>query len=114
MSVKIYRNTTKPEVIGSCPQCHSEVLDGKQKYYCTNLFKGKCRFSLNKHYFRRWGEMRPLSKAGMSHLLLGRGIRLKNLVTVRKGHMFDCLGYLAWIPQFNRWGIEFEDIYWHD
>lgn len=106
--------TTKPDVVGVCPQCGSEVLDGKQKFYCSKLFKGKCRFSLSKSYFKRWGENRLLSKEEMRRLLAGDGIILRNLITKKNGNKFDCEGYLIWIPQINCWKIDFVDTFWHD
>lgn len=106
--------STMSKVLGRCPECGDDVLEGKQKFYCRKFTKHRCRFSLSKKYFKKWGVNENITAQEMRILLNGDGLTLQNLVTIKNGRMFDCMGFLRWIKQMNRWAIDFVGTVWHD
>lgn len=92
-------NTNK--VIGKCPECGHDVIEGKKAYGCSNWRNG-CKFTIWYNQLEKLG-MRKISKTNIKKLLKNELINLK-LRSAKTGKDFTCKGKLE--KEKDKWGIK--------
>lgn len=92
-------NTNK--VIGRCPECGHDVIEGKKAYGCSNWRNG-CKFTIWYNQLEKLG-MRKISKTNIKKLLKNELINLK-LRSAKTGKDFTCKGKLE--KEKDKWGIK--------
>ena len=92
-------NTNK--VIGKCPECGNDVIEGKKAYGCSNWRNG-CKFTIWYNQLEKLG-MRKISKTNIKKLLKNELINLK-LRSAKTGKDFTCKGKLE--KEKDKWGIK--------
>ncbi|MGA2151789.1 MAG: hypothetical protein ABSG48_06490 [Geobacteraceae bacterium] len=94
--------------LGLCPECGSDVIEGKKSYLCSSWVKGKqnvCRFCIWKDTLSRNGKL--LITAVEARLLLsGSEIQLLNLIGTKSKKPFSCKGILH-KREGGKYGIQF-------
>lgn len=89
------------EVIGKCPECGHDVIEGKKAYGCSNWRNG-CKFTIWYNQLEKLG-MRKISKTNIKKLLKNELINLK-LRSAKTGKDFTCKGKLE--KEKDKWGIK--------
>jgi DNA topoisomerase-3 len=80
------------EVVGICPRCKSEVVEGKKNFYCTSR---ECQFSMWKDDRFFTSKHKELTKP-MAEALLKKGrIKVTGLFSEKKGVLYDAFVVLA-------------------
>ena len=80
------------EVIGKCPRCGSDVVEGKKNFYCTNR---ECQFSMWKDDRFFTSKHKELTKPMAAALLKNGRIKMKGLFSEKKGVLYDAVVVLA-------------------
>lgn len=80
------------EVIGKCPRCGSDVLEGKKNFYCSNR---ECQFSMWKDDRFFTSKHKELTKPMAAALLKNGRIKMKGLFSEKKGVLYDAVVVLA-------------------
>lgn len=80
------------EVIGACPRCGSDVVEGKKNFYCTNR---ECQFSMWKDDRFFTSKHKELTKPMAAALLKNGRIKVKGLFSEKKGVLYDAFVVLA-------------------
>lgn len=80
------------EVIGKCPRCGGNVLEGKKNYYCSNQ---ECQFSMWKEDSFFTSKHKELTKPMAADLLKNGRIQVKGLFSEKKGIAYDAVIVLA-------------------
>ena len=80
------------EVIGACPRCGSDVVEGKKNFYCTSR---ECRFSMWKDDRFFTSKRKELTKPMAAALLKSGRIKVKGLFSEKKGVLYDAFVALA-------------------
>ncbi len=80
------------EVIGSCPRCESDVVEGKKNFYCVNR---ECQFSMWKDDRFFTSKNKELTKPMAAALLKNGRIKVKGLFSEKKGTLYDAFVVLA-------------------
>lgn len=83
---------TEREVIGACPRCGSDVLEGKKNFYCSNR---ECLFSMWKDDRFFTSKHKELTKPMAAALLKNGRIKMKGLFSEKKGVLYDAVVVLA-------------------
>lgn len=99
-------------IIGKCPECGMEVLEGSRSYYCSSwkhhkthgLEAKRCPFCVWKDTLGRNGKP-ELTVGEMKELLAGNMINL-NLTSIKKNRIFSCKGVLQ-KRESGKYGITF-------
>ena len=80
------------EVVGACPRCGSDVVEGKKNFYCASR---ECLFSMWKddRFFTSKGK--ELTKPMAAALLKKGRIKVKGLFSEKKGVLYDAFVVLA-------------------
>lgn len=104
MSALIARTAGKKKtVVGTCPNCHGEVVEYTNNYSCEN-HPHNCDFILYKSCFSSLGK-KSIASWEVSMLLRDKLIDLPGLVN-KQGDTFSTGGRLQWTERYG-WGIEF-------
>ena len=74
------------EVIGACPRCGSDVVEGKKNFYCTSR---ECQFSMWKDDRFFTSKRKELTKPMAAALLKNGRIMVKGLFSEKKGVLYD-------------------------
>ena len=74
------------EVIGACPRCGSDVVEGKKNFYCTSR---ECPFSMWKDDRFFTSKRKELTKPMAAALLKSGRIKVKGLFSEKKGVLYD-------------------------
>ncbi len=80
------------EVIGACPRCGSDVVEGKKNFYCTSR---ECPFSMWKDDRFFTSKHKELTKPMAAALLKNGRIKVKGLFSEKKGVLYDAFVVLA-------------------
>ena len=80
------------EVIGKCPRCGSDVLEGKKNFYCSNR---ECQFSMWKDDRFFTSKHKELTKPMAAALLKNGRIKMKGLFSEKKGVLYVAVEVLA-------------------
>ena len=74
------------KVIGACPHCGSDVIQGQKGYFCTNK---ECRFVLwkNNAFFSSIGK--KLTETQFEDLLRNKRLKLKECQSKKTGKVFN-------------------------
>lgn len=80
------------EVIGKCPRCGSDVLEGKKNFFCSNR---ECQFSMWKDDRFFTSKHKELTKPMAAALLKNGRIKMKGLFSEKKGVLYDAVVVLA-------------------
>ena len=80
------------EVIGKCPRCGSDVVEGKKNFYCTSR---ECQFSMWKDDRFFTSKHKELTKPMAAALLKNGRIKMKGLFSEKKGVLYDAVVVLA-------------------
>lgn len=80
------------EVIGACPRCGSDVVEGKKNFYCTSR---ECQFSMWKDDRFFTSKHKELTKPMAAALLKNGRIKVKGLFSEKKGVLYDAFVVLA-------------------
>ena len=80
------------EVIGACPRCGSDVVEGKKNFYCASR---ECQFSMWKDDRFFTSKRKELTKPMAAALLKNRRIKVKGLFSEKKGVLYDAFVALA-------------------
>lgn len=80
------------EVIGKCPRCGSDVLEGKKNFYCSNR---ECQFAMWKDDRFFTSKHKELTKPMAAALLKNGRIKMKGLFSEKKGVLYDAVVVLA-------------------
>ena len=80
------------EVIGACPRCGSDVVEGKKNFYCTSR---ECPFSMWKDDRFFTSMHKELTKPMAAALLKNGRIKVKGLFSEKKGVLYDAFVVLA-------------------
>ena len=80
------------EVIGACPRCGSDVVEGKKNFYCTSR---ECQFSMWKDDRFFTSKRKELTKPMAAALLKNGRIKVKGLFSEKKGVLYDAFVALA-------------------
>lgn len=80
------------EVIGACPRCGSDVVEGKKNFYCTCR---ECQFSMWKDDRFFTSKHKELTKPMAAALLKNGRIKVKGLFSEKKGVLYDAFVVLA-------------------
>lgn len=80
------------EVIGKCPRCGSDVLEGKKNFYCSSR---ECQFSMWKDDRFFTSKHKELTKPMAAALLKNGRIKMKGLFSEKKGVLYDAVVVLA-------------------
>lgn len=80
------------EVIGACPRCGSDVVEGKKNFYCTSR---ECQFSMWKDDRFFTSKRKELTKPMAAALLKNGRIKVKGLFSEKKGVLYDAFVVLA-------------------
>lgn len=73
------------EVIGKCPRCGSDVVEGKKNFYCTSR---ECQFSMWKDDRFFTSKHKELTKPMAAALLKNGRIKMKGLFSEKKGVLY--------------------------
>ena len=80
------------EVIGACPRCGSDVVEGKKNFYCTSR---ECQFSMWKDDRFFTSKHKELTKPMAAALLKNGRIKVRGLFSEKKGVLYDAFVVLA-------------------
>lgn len=80
------------EVIGACPRCGSDVVEGKKNFHCTSR---ECPFSMWKDDRFFTSKHKELTKPMAAALLKNGRIKVKGLFSEKKGVLYDAFVVLA-------------------
>ena len=80
------------EVIGKCPRCGADVLEGKKNFYCSNR---ECQFSMWKEDRFFTSKHKELTKPMAVALLKNGRVSVKGLFSEKKGVTYDAVVVLA-------------------
>ena len=80
------------EVIGACPRCGSDVVEGKKNFYCASR---ECQFSMWKNDRFFTSKRKELTKPMAAALLKSGRIKVKGLFSEKKGVLYDAFVALA-------------------
>lgn len=80
------------EVIGVCPRCGSDVVEGKKNFYCVNQ---ECQFSMWKDDRFFISKCKELTKPMAAALLKNGRIKVKGLFSEKKGVLYDAFVVMA-------------------
>ena len=75
-----------PEILGKCPRCGKDVIEGKMAYGCTG-FKDGCRFAIWKNQKQKMLANVSFTKTDAKRFLAGKPSRKSRLVD-KKGQKF--------------------------
>lgn len=76
------------EVIGKCPRCGSQVVEGKQNFYCQNR---NCQFSMWKNDRFFTAKKKTLTKKMAAELLSAGKTTVKGLYSEKKGGTYNAV-----------------------
>lgn len=79
--------TNEREIIGKCPLCGSDIIEGKKGFGCSN-YKNGCKYVIwkNDNYLKSFGK--KMTKTMAKKLLKDGFIEIKGLKS-KKGNVFD-------------------------
>lgn len=80
------------EVIGACPRCGSDVVEGKKNFYCASR---ECQFSMWKDDRFFTSKRKELTKPMAAALLKNGRIKVKGLFSEKKGVLYDAFVALS-------------------
>ena len=80
------------EVIGACPRCGSDVVEGKKNFYCASR---ECQFSMWKDDRFFTSKRKELTKPMAAALLKSGRIKVKGLFSEKKGVLYDAFVAMA-------------------
>ena len=83
---------SRPEgpVIGKCPRCGKNVVDGKSSFYCVGYYDTpRCGFALWKNSCFFQSKRKELDRKTAAALLKNGRVHMTNLFSERKGVLYD-------------------------
>lgn len=103
-------DTKKIKIIGPCPICGADViLHASKKYYvCSRrLEDGKCNFTLNNFYLKKFGK-KIIGTSNVTQLLEGIVLISNNFLDPISHKQLNCPCEirLDFIPDTGRYGID--------
>lgn len=96
-------NDKDKQVIGKCPECGNDIIEGKKAYGCSN-WKNGCKFTIWYNQLEKLG-MKKINKTTAKKLLHQKETELK-LKSQRTGKNYVCPGKL--IKENEKWVIKLE------
>lgn len=108
---KSSRGSTKQdiEVLGKCPQCGHDIIEGKKGFGCSNWRNG-CKFVVWKNDKYLASMKKKATKTMVKKLLKDKKVKVKGL-TSKKGNKFDAIlsyeknkenDYYSWKMEFEK------------
>ncbi|SHK28227.1 DNA topoisomerase [Paramaledivibacter caminithermalis] len=103
-------NTIKKDmdILGKCPECGHDVIEGKKGFGCSNWTNG-CKFVVWKNDRYLASMKKKVTKTMVKKLLSNKKVKIKGL-TSKKGNKFDAILYYEKNQENNyySWKMEFE------
>ena len=96
------------EIIGKCPRCGANILEGKKAYYCA-AGRENCDFCIWKENRFFTSKHKPLTKPMVKALLKKGYIRCVNLYSERTGGTYSAYVHMEDTGEHVKFRLEFPD-----
>lgn len=97
------KSTKERKAMGKCPECGSDIIEGKKAYGCSN-WKSGCKFAIWFNQLEKLG-MKKISPSVAKKLINNEKPKVK-LHSKKKNKDFECNIYLE--KENERWNIKLE------